>query len=67
MIGRGDVTFLHVACAKHSQNAEEPTCVHRRFKNPLFLWLTQIFKAVTMMMVAAITFFGHLGATQPRC
>jgi hypothetical protein len=57
LIGRGDVTFLHVAYTKHSQNIEKLTCVYGRFKNPFFLWLMQILKAVAMVMVTAITFF----------
>ena len=65
LIGRGDVTFLHVTYTKPSQNVEKLTCAHERFKSPFFLWLTQILKAVTMTMVTAITFFGHLCATQP--
>jgi hypothetical protein len=40
-----------------SQNVEKLTCVHGRFKSPFFLWLIQILKAVTMIMVTAITFF----------
>ena len=57
LIGRGDVTFLHVTYTKPSQNVEKLTCVHGRFKSPFFLWLIQILKAVTMIMVTAITFF----------
>jgi hypothetical protein len=53
----GDVTFPHVTYAKPSQNVEKLTCVHGRFKSPFFLWLIQILKAVTMIMVTAITFF----------
>jgi hypothetical protein len=52
LIGRGDVTFLHVTYTKPSQNVEKLTCVHGRFKSPFFLWLIQILKAVT-----TITFF----------
>jgi hypothetical protein len=57
LIGRGDVTFLHVTYTKPSQNVEKLTCVHGRFKSPFFLWLIHILKAVTMTMVMAITFF----------
>jgi hypothetical protein len=54
LIGRGDVTFLHVTYTKPSQNVGKLTCVHGRFKSPLFLWLIQILKAVTMIMVRAL-------------
>jgi hypothetical protein len=47
LIGRGDVTFLHVTYTKPSQNVEKLTCAHERFKSPFFLWLMQILKAVT--------------------
>jgi hypothetical protein len=57
LTGRGVVTFLHVTYTKPSQNVEKLTCVHGRFKSPFFLWLIQIMKAVTMIMVTAITFF----------
>jgi hypothetical protein len=59
LIGRGDVTFLYAAYTKHSQkkNVEKLTCVYGRFKNPFFLWLIQILKAVAMAMVTAIAFF----------
>ena len=57
LIGRGDVTFLHVTYTKPSQNVEKLTCVHGRFESPFFLWLIQILKAVTMIMVTAIKFF----------
>jgi hypothetical protein len=36
LIGRGDVTFLHVTYTKPSQNVEKLTCVHGRFKSPFF-------------------------------
>jgi rRNA processing protein Gar1 len=65
LIGRGDVTFLHIACVKSTKNVGKLACVFGRFKNPFFLWLIQILKAVTMIMVTAIAFFGHLRATQP--
>ena len=57
LIGRGDVTFLHVTYTKPSQNVEKLTCVHGRFKSPFFLWLIQILKAVAMIMVTAIACF----------
>ena len=57
LIGRGDVTFLHIAYVKSTKNVGKPTCVFGRFKNPFFLWLIQILKAVTMIMVTAIAFF----------
>ena len=57
LIGRGDVTFLHIAYVKSTKNVGKLTCVFGRFKNPFFLWLIQILKAVTMIMVTAIAFF----------
>ena len=57
LIGRGDVTFLHIAYVKSTKNVGKPTCVFGRFKNPFFLWLIQILKTVTMIMVTAIAFF----------
>jgi hypothetical protein len=57
LIGRGDVTFLHATYTKPSQNVEKLTCARGRFKSPFFLWLTQVLKAVTMVMVTAIAFF----------
>jgi hypothetical protein len=57
LIGRGDVTFLHVTYTKPSKNVEKLTCAHGRFKSPFFLWLIQILKAVTMIMVTAIKCF----------
>jgi hypothetical protein len=66
LIGRGDVTFLHVTYAKPSQNVEKLTCVHGRFKSPFFLWLMQNLKAVTMMMVTAITFLVKHGQPSHR-
>jgi hypothetical protein len=57
LIGRGDVTLLHVAYAKSTKNAGKLTCVYGRSKDPFFLWLTQILKAVTMVVVTAIAFF----------
>jgi hypothetical protein len=57
LIGRGDVTFLHIAHVKSTENVGKLTCVFGRFKNPFFLWLIQILKAVTMIMVTAIAFF----------
>ena len=65
LIGRGDVTFLHIAYVKSTKNAGKLTCVFGRFKNPFFLWLIQILKAVTMIMVTAITFFGQAWPTKP--
>jgi rRNA processing protein Gar1 len=63
-ISGGDVTFLHIAYVKSTKNVGKLTCVFGRFKNPFFLWLIQILKAVTMIMVTAIVFFCHLCATQ---
>jgi hypothetical protein len=57
LIGHGDVTFLHVAYVKSTKNVGKPTCVFGRFKNPFFLWLIQILKAVAMIMVTTIAFF----------
>jgi hypothetical protein len=57
LIGRGDVTFLHIACVKSTKNVGKLICAFGRFKNPFFLWLTQILKAVTMIMVTAVAFF----------
>jgi hypothetical protein len=42
---------------KPSKNIGKLTCVFGRFKNPFFLWLIQILKAVTVVMVTAIAFF----------
>ena len=57
-VGRGDVTFLlHIAYVKSTKNVGKLACVFGRFKNPFFLWLIQILKAVTMIMVTAIAFF----------
>jgi hypothetical protein len=56
MIGRGDVTSLHIAYVKPTKNIGKLTCVFGRFKTPFFLWLMQILKAV-VIMVTAITFF----------
>ena len=44
LIGRGDVTFLHISYVKSTKNVGKPTCVFGRFKNPFFLWLIQIFE-----------------------
>jgi rRNA processing protein Gar1 len=57
LIGRGDVTFLHIAYVKSTKNVGKLTCVFGRFKNPFFLWLIKILKAATMIMVTAIAFF----------
>jgi hypothetical protein len=57
LIGRGDVTFLHIAYVKSTKNVGKLTYVFGRFKNPFFLWLIQILKAVTTIMVTAIAFF----------
>jgi hypothetical protein len=57
LIGRSDVTFLQIAYVKFTKNVRKLTCVFGRFKNPFFLWLIQILKAVTMIMVTAIAFF----------
>jgi hypothetical protein len=67
LIGRGDVTFLHIAHVKSTKNVGKLTCAFGRFKNPFFLWLIQVLKAVTMIMVTAIAFFLviHSRATQP--
>jgi hypothetical protein len=51
LIGRGDVTALHVAYTKSSKNFEKLTFDYGRFKSPPFLWLMQILKAVTMVMI----------------
>jgi hypothetical protein len=74
LIGRGDVTFLHIACVKSTKNVGKLTCVFGRFKDPFFLWLIQILKAVTMIMVTAIEFFWSFmrnpatnGTTKRRC
>jgi hypothetical protein len=56
LIGHGGVTFLHVAYVKSTKNFGKLTCVFGRFKNPFFLWLIQILKAV-MIMVTAVAFF----------
>jgi hypothetical protein len=37
-----------------------PTQPYGRFKNPFFLWLIQILKAVAVFVATAIAFFGHL-------
>ena len=65
--GHGEGTFLvkqaqprhatHVVYTKASRNVGKITFYHRRFKSPLFLWLIQILKTVTMAVVAAIAFF----------
>jgi hypothetical protein len=55
MIGRGDVTYA--GSIIRSENTGKPTFYHRRFKSPFFLWLTQILKAVAVIVVAAITLF----------
>ena len=68
LIGRGYVTFLHITYTEPSKNVGKltrVTCVNGRFKNPFFLWLIEIFKAATMILVTAITFFGNLCAAQP--
>jgi hypothetical protein len=58
LIGRGDVTFLHIAyTVQNLVKCRKLTCVHGRFNDLFFLWLIQILKAVTMIMVTAITFF----------
>ena len=57
LIGRGNATFLYIAYVKSTKNVGKLTCVFGRFKNPFFLWLIQILKAVTMIMVTAIAFF----------
>jgi hypothetical protein len=57
LIGHGDVTFLHIAYVKSTKNVGKLACVFGRFKNPFFLWLIQILKAVTMIMATAIAFF----------
>ena len=57
LIGRGDVTFLHIAYVKSTKNVGKLTCVFGRFKNPFFLWLIQILKAVAMGVVAACGIF----------
>ena len=36
LIGRGDVTFLHIAHVKSTKNIGKLTCVFGRFKNPFF-------------------------------
>jgi rRNA processing protein Gar1 len=36
LIGRGDVTFLHIAYVKSTKNVGKLTCVFGRFKNPFF-------------------------------
>ena len=36
LIGRGDVTFLHIACVKSTKNFGKLTCVFGRFRNPFF-------------------------------
>jgi rRNA processing protein Gar1 len=56
LIGRGNATFLYIAYVKSTKNVGKLTCVFGRFKNPFFLWLIQILKAVTMVMVTAIAF-----------
>ena len=58
-------TQTYIAHTKSSKNVEKQTFDYGRFKNPLFLWLTQIFKAVKMIMVTAIAFFSHSCATPP--
>jgi hypothetical protein len=57
LIGHGDVTFLHIAHVKSTKNVGKLACAFGRFKNPFFLWLIQILKAVTMIMATAIAFF----------
>jgi hypothetical protein len=57
LIGRGDVTFLHIAYVKSTKNVGKPTLRIRAIQEPIFLWLIQILKAVTMIMVTAIAFF----------
>jgi hypothetical protein len=52
LIGRGDATFLHVSYVG------KLTCVHGRFKDPFLLWLIQILKAVTTIMVYGDYIFG---------
>jgi hypothetical protein len=44
LIGRGDVTFLHVAYTKPSQNVGKLTCLYGRFKSPFFLWANTDFE-----------------------
>jgi hypothetical protein len=48
--GCGDVTSLYKNLVK---KIEKLTFAGRRFKSPVFLWLIQILKAVTMGVVAA--------------
>jgi hypothetical protein len=36
LIGRGDVTFLHIAYVKSTKNVGKLTCAFGRFKNPFF-------------------------------
>ena len=57
LIGRGDVTFLHIAYIKSTKNVGKLTCVFGRFKNPFFLWLMQILRAVAMGVVACVALF----------
>jgi hypothetical protein len=42
LIGRGDVTFLHIAYVKSTKNVGKLTCIFGRFKNPFFLWLIRL-------------------------
>jgi rRNA processing protein Gar1 len=66
LIGRGDVTFLHVAHVKSTKNVGKLTCVFGRFKNPFFSVANTDFEGGDGDDGHGdCFFFGHLCATQP--